>query len=121
MGNCGEAMDDDLNMPEALSVIFNMITSLNKTVNEKGADESDLKLIIETMDKFDTVLGLGSIEIWKPLSEASDEVKKLIEQREKHRKEKNWEKADEIRNKLKEIGITIEDSKQGPKWTSNQD
>jgi len=112
------AMNDDLNLPEALSVIFNMTKELNKTISEKGASEKDLKLITEAINKLDSILGLdlSSVEIWKPASEASDEVKKLIEQREEFRKKKDWNKADEIRNQLKKMGIILEDASKGAKW-----
>ncbi len=63
---------------------------------------------------FDKVLGL-KLEEFLEETEISDEIKKLVEERESFRQEKNFEMADKIRDKLKELGFQINDSESGPK------
>jgi len=112
------SMDDDLNMPEALSSMFTMIKDINKTVTEDGASESDLKLIMSTINRFDSILGLNLelAESWKPVNKAPKNVKKLIDEREKFRKEKKWKEADDVRNKLADMSILLEDTQNGVRW-----
>ncbi|MCK5084920.1 MAG: cysteine--tRNA ligase, partial [Candidatus Pacebacteria bacterium] len=59
--------------------------------------------------KFDKALGLGLDKIKKKKTEISDEVKELIKQREEARKNKDWKKADELREKIKKSGLAIKD------------
>jgi len=102
-------MDNDLNISGALAVIFEFMTSVNKIMDKLS--HNDAKLIKKTMLEFDSVLGVMKHE----KVNVSDDIKKLVEEREKARKEKNWAKADKIRDQLKEKGYAIEDSSQGPR------
>ncbi|MBW2982449.1 cysteine--tRNA ligase [Candidatus Woesearchaeota archaeon] len=102
-------MDNDLNISGALAAIFEFMTSINKIIND--ISHNDAKKIKEMMMKFDSVLGIMQHEKVK----VSDEIKKLVEEREKARKEKDWEKADKIRDELKEKGYVVEDSSAGPR------
>jgi len=102
-------MDDDLNFSRALAAIFEFMTEINKIINDISKNDADN--IKETMHKFDSVLGIMEHE----KIEVSDEIKSLVEEREKARKEKDYKKADEIRDKLKEKGYIVEDSKEGPR------
>lgn len=99
-----EAINDDLNMPKALEVLWNTINDFDFDPKKK------LKLI----EKFDKVLGLSLAEIKEEKVSISKELKNLIESREKARKEKNWAEADILRNKIREKGYEIEDSADGP-------
>ncbi len=94
-----EAINDDLNTPEALAVLW-------KFVRDKDAEGK-----IKTIEKMDSVLGLKLFE--KEKIEIPEEVKKLAEERENARKEKNWKKADELREKIKKQGFEILDTKEG--------
>ncbi|HLD02885.1 MAG TPA: cysteine--tRNA ligase [Candidatus Nanoarchaeia archaeon] len=91
-------MNDDLNMPNAMSVVWEILESkLNK--KDKYA----------TILKMDEILGLD-ISNWKEESvEVPDEIQKLIDDREKARKNKDWKKADEIRKDIIEKGYVLED------------
>ncbi len=95
-------INDDLNIPRALALTWEMIKDKNLDNNEK------YKLLLD----FDKIFGLNLKEI---KIDIPAEIKKLVKQREKYRKEKNWEKADEIREKIKKMGFEIEDTKEGPK------
>lgn len=101
-----EAVNDDLDMPKALSIVWDLT-------------KSDLVSAVkhEMLLKFDSVLGLRLAEIQreKETKTRSEKVQKLIEEREKARKAKDWEKADKLREKLQSSGIIIEDTPQGPK------
>ncbi|MDP2908123.1 MAG: hypothetical protein Q8O03_09410 [Nanoarchaeota archaeon] len=99
-------INNDLNMPKALAVVWAML----KDEGISSKDKYSLAL------KFDEVLGLNLKELKKEETKISEEIEDLIKEREKARKEKDWKKSDEIRNKLKEKGITLEDTPEGPRW-----
>jgi len=98
------ALNDDLNMPQALAVVWQII-------NSKLPEQ--IKKI--TLLDFDKVLGLGLDKIKKEKSVIPEAVKKLAAKRERVRKNKNWPKADKIRKKIEELGYKIEDTKTGTK------
>jgi cysteinyl-tRNA synthetase len=106
-------MDDDLNTPLALSVVFDFI----REANAAGAGGKAFGLVLD----FDRILGLRLCEggEWKGATEASTEIRKLLDEREAARKKKDWASADVVRNKLKEMGVLVEDSKNGPVWKKN--
>jgi cysteinyl-tRNA synthetase len=99
-------INNDLNMPKALAVFWTML----KDEGISSKDKYSLAL------KFDEVLGLNLKELKKEETKISEEIEVLIKEREKARKEKDWKKSDKIRNKLKEKGITLEDTPEGPRW-----
>ncbi|MGB9779911.1 MAG: cysteine--tRNA ligase [Caldanaerobacter sp.] len=108
-----EAMDDDFNTADAISVLFEMA----KTANANLSGNSSKKLveyILEMFLKLSDVLGLSYKSA--KLEIEDEEILKLIEERQKARKEKNWKLADEIRDKLKEKGIILEDTPEGVRW-----
>lgn len=98
-----EAINDDLNMPVAMSVVWDVVK--NPIKSKKLAD-----LLLD----FDRVLG---IKIEEPVQvkkeEIPEEVQKLLEQRNLARQEKNWALSDELRDKIKTCGYTVKDSKEG--------
>jgi len=104
------ALDDDLNMPLALSVVFDFM----RDANSIGAGRKAYELMLD----FDRVLGLklGGAGEWKGLEDAQPEVRKLILERERFRQKREWKEADTLREKLKAMGIKVEDSKEGPQW-----
>ncbi|TSC94557.1 MAG: cysteinyl-tRNA synthetase [Parcubacteria group bacterium Athens1014_10] len=99
-----EAVNDDLNTPKALGIVWNLIKSDCPDSIKKSC-----------LLKFDKILGLGLDKIKPRKIKISAPIKKLLQEREKARKEKNWQKSDEIRNNLKENGYLVEDSLQGQK------
>src|SRR3989344_5666019 len=107
-----EAMDDDLSVSIALSHIFDFVKEINTLMMENKIGKNNAKKIISLMHGFDSVLGiLGEKE-----EKLSAELKKLIDEREKARKVKDFAKADKIRNELKQKGIILEDTKDGVRW-----
>ncbi|MFH1636974.1 MAG: cysteine--tRNA ligase [Candidatus Woesearchaeota archaeon] len=104
-----EALDDDLNVSAALAAVFDLMHDINKL--ELSA--KDAALAYDTMLRFDSVLGL---DLEPKEEEISDEAKKLITQREDARLKKDWKRSDELRDKLKALGIEVKDTKDGVKW-----
>ena len=97
-------INDDLNMPEAMAVVWGLLKEKNLGNKEK------IKLLLS----FDKVLGLGIKSFAR--EELPKNLKELVEKREKARKNKDWALADKIRNELKQRGIQLKDTKQGVKW-----
>ena len=92
-------MDEDLNTSGALNVLW-------KLMKDKDAEGK-----YQTIKKIDEVLGLKLLE--KEEMKIPKEVEELAEKRELARKEKDWVLADELRDKIKELGYQIKDSKEG--------
>jgi cysteinyl-tRNA synthetase len=104
-----EAMDDDFNTPQALAILFD----LSRKINEAGdAGISFLKAQSLLSELGRSVLGL-KLEISALTKELTPEIKSLVEERNRLRKAKKWKEADEIRAKLAELGIALEDTAKG--------
>ncbi len=110
-----EAMDDDLNTADALAVIFELIKDINK--NMLGADKNNKKDIKKIISIFDELAGVLGILYNRKSKTNDDEIENLIKLRNEARKNRDWKTADEIRNKLNEMNVVIEDTPQGVKWT----
>lgn len=107
-----EAMDDDLNTADAISVIFELVKFANTTAGEDCSREYAKTIRDEIVTLCDT-LGL-IVEQKEELLNA--EIEALIEERQAARKAKNFARADEIRQELLEKGIVLEDTREGVKW-----
>jgi cysteinyl-tRNA synthetase len=94
-------INDDLDMPKALAVLWQML----RDKKAKGK--------YKTIKKMDSVLGLDLLK--KEKLPAPAKIKKLVEEREKLRMEKKWEEADNIREKIKKLGWQIDDTPEGAK------
>ncbi|OYT56417.1 MAG: cysteine--tRNA ligase [Candidatus Aenigmarchaeota archaeon ex4484_14] len=99
------AMDDNLNTPEALAVIFDLITEANKKIDSKSLTKKEAADILALLEKIDTIFKMMNFK--KEKIEIPEEVKKLIQEREKARTEKNWKKADEIRGQIRKMSPAI--------------
>ena len=96
-----QAINDDLNMPLAMSVVWEAIKYLEKS-----------NKIAKLLEKFDTVLGLKIAEK-KQEKEIPQEILELVEQRKQARAEKNWAESDRLRDLIAEKGYNIKDTKDG--------
>ncbi len=110
--NFEKAMDDNLNISEALSYIFNFMRNINKLLKDNNISKKDANNVLKAMKKFDSVLGIMDFKKEK----IDKEIESLIKKREEARKKKDFKKADEIRNDLKKKGIILEDTSQGVRW-----
>ena len=107
------AMDDDFNTADAISAVFELVKFANTSVGETStkAFVDDVK---KTIEKLCDVLGI----ITEKKEELLDgEIEALIEERQQARKDKNFARADEIRDILAEKGILLKDTREGVKWT----
>jgi cysteinyl-tRNA synthetase len=106
-----KAMDDDLNVPEAMKYVFEFSRKINKMLDENAAGKSAAKEALDFFKKIDTVMAVLDFE--EKFFEVSEEQQKMIEERTAAKKEKNFAKADELRKKLLEEGILLVDNKDG--------
>ena len=109
-----EAMDNDFNTAGAIAALFEFSKSIN-TARDNSATAEQLQPAQATFKQLAGVLGL-TLEEKKGSSGDEAKVHALIEERNQARKEKNWKRSDEIRDQLKEMGVTLEDSKDGTTW-----
>ena len=105
------AMDDDLNTADAITAIFDLVKDINLNLDESNSKEM-LEKTFELLKKLTRVLGIMEGE----REEISEDIEGLIAERNAARKNKDFAKADEIRDKLKEMGIEIEDTRSGTTW-----
>ena len=107
-----QAMDDDINTADAISVLFDFIKYINKNYNE-NTSKNILLDAKKLMDDISYVLGI----LFKEDDDDLDsEIEDLIEQRNAARKEKDFKKADEIRDKLLSMVIVLKDTRDGVIW-----
>lgn len=107
------ALDDDLNISQALGKIFDLVKNVNKFMEKGQISESNAKELISLLRQFDKMLGVLEGEEEKNIGE---KMQNLIFQREQARADKNWELADKIRKGLEKEGIILEDTPDGTKW-----
>ena len=108
------AMDDDFNTADAVTAIFEMIKFANLNISENSSKEFVSAIKTELLSLCD-ILGIRFEEKTAQISE--EEIEKLIAERTAAKKEKNFAKADEIRNKLSDMGVVIEDTRAGVRWS----
>ena len=106
------SMDDDFNTADAISIIFELVKLSNITISKDSSIEYS-KYMLETIIGFCDVLGI----ITDKKEEVLDaDVEKLIEERKMAKKAKDFARADAIREELKNMGIALEDTREGVKW-----
>jgi len=109
-----DAMDDDFNTPLAIAALHELVKAIN-TARDSGATDAQLETAQKTLRELTDVFGLR-LQEKQGSSDAEAQVNALIAERNEARKQKQWALSDQIRDKLKELGVTIEDSKDGTKW-----
>lgn len=106
------AMDDDMNVSKALATLFDFIKKTNPILSQGQLDRDQKQYILEALRKMNSILNIMKLEEC-PLA---PEIDKLIREREKARKKKDWQKADVVRDELAKKGIEVVDTAKGPVW-----
>lgn len=107
-------MDDDLNTADAISVIFELVTEANKSINaEKNPSEELCGYAYDMIKELGGVLGLLEKDGGKTAGEEAEEIEKLLEERKLARLNKDWKTSDELRDKLKTMGYIVKDTAMG--------
>ena len=109
-----EAMDDDFNSPLALAALYELVKAIN-TARDNSATDAQLQPAQTMLRELTGVFGLR-LQEKTGSSEMETQVNALIAERTEARKNKQWARSDELRDQLKAMGVTIEDSKDGTKW-----
>jgi cysteinyl-tRNA synthetase len=99
------AMDDDLNISEALATVFTIVKSVNILIQKHQLHPEDASKVIDGFRSIDTVLNLFNF-----FDEYADpEIQRLLSKRDKARSQKNWDLADKLREELRSLGIIVQD------------
>lgn len=101
-----EIINDDLNMPKALALVYQILK------DEALSNKDKYTILLDT----DKILGLGFKDMNEQIIEIDYEIEELIKKRNEARKNKDFAMSDKIRDELKEKGITLDDTKDGTKW-----
>jgi len=109
-----ETVDDDLNIAGGTGIFFDFIHDINTMIDSNSLCKSDAMYVMDVLKKIDTVFGF--IFFPEVLHLNKEEIEALIEERNKARKEKNFAKADAIRDELLQKGIILQDTKEGTRW-----
>jgi len=114
-----EVMDDNFNTPQALVSILDLVTSINKHINDMDFIESGRKVLSELLDvlaiSFENIPRIFEITVSDEVS-LRDEVETKIKKRKEARKNKDFALSDKIRKELEDEGIILEDTKEGTTW-----
>ena len=110
-----ETVDDDLNVSGGIGCFFDFLHEINNLIDSESLTTGDRDLIMDTLRSIDRVFGFIS---FPETVEGIDveRIEKLIHERAEARKDRNFKRADEIRNLLQEEGILLEDTKDGTRW-----
>ena len=104
-----DALDDDFNTADGISVIFEIVADVNKNISAESSKEM-ISFALDLIRELTGVLGLLSKD---KKDEISPEIQSLLDARAEARANKDWAKSDEIRDALKEMGIIVKDTAQG--------
>lgn len=113
-----QAMDDDFNVQNALTAIYDLLPVVNANANAARADKQELQKFKEKLASWLLVFGVDTNKLCvKNAGSNDDEIDALVKKRDEARTNKDWATSDQIRDQLKEMGITIQDTPQGTRWT----
>jgi cysteinyl-tRNA synthetase len=107
-----EALDDDLNLPQGIGLVFELVREANAALDAARVGPDAHAALLALIDDFDAHLDVVRVE--EP--GLADEVERLIAEREAARKARNFGRSDQIRDELRQKGIALEDSKDGVRW-----
>jgi cysteinyl-tRNA synthetase len=108
----GAALDDDLNVSAGLAAVFDLVRELNRRIEGRSLSSGDAERALATLRDVDTVFGV----LPDGASELDAEVGALLEARAAARSARDFAASDRLRNELAELGITVEDTRDGQRW-----
>ena len=112
------AMDDDFNVQNALTAIYDLLPAVNANANSEKADKETLTLFEKKLAAWLLVFGVDTEKLCAQNAGSNDdEIEELVKKRDQARANKDWATSDKLRDQLKEMGITIQDTPQGTRWT----
>ena len=109
------AMNDDFNVQNGLTEIFNLVSVANNYAAQETVAKNAANVILETMVKLTSILGV-KLDDQKDLS---DEIQQMVDQRDAARANKDFATSDKLRDQLKDMGVILEDTPQGTRWHIN--
>lgn len=112
------AMDDDFNVQNALTAIYDLLPAVNANANSEKADKETLTLFEKKLAAWLLVFGVDTEKLCAQNAGSNDdEIEELVKKRDEARANKDWATSDKLRDQLNEMGITIQDTPQGTRWT----
>lgn len=112
------AMDDDFNVQNALTAIYDLLPAVNANANSEKADKETLTLFEKKLAAWLLVFGVDTEKLCAQNAGSNDdEIEELVKKRDEARANKDWATSDKLRDQLKKMGITIQDTPQGTRWT----
>ena len=112
LSNFSTNLGDDLNISGALGELFIWVNYLFSELDNNTLECCSAKGAISALRKIDSILGVIDCSVF----EVDENIQQLIREREVARSDKNWEKADEVRGQLDELGIVLDDTPEGTVW-----
>jgi cysteinyl-tRNA synthetase len=109
------AMNDDFNVQNGLTEIFNLVSLANNYSAQDEVAKTSVELILKTLTELTSILGI-KLDEQKDLSK---EIQEMVDQRDQARADKDFATSDKLRDQLKEMGVILEDTPQGTRWHIN--
>ncbi len=111
------AMDDDLNLPEAMGAVFTLIRTLNRELDSGSADAATHAALVTLLEEVDDVLGvLPLVERERAGAGLSEQEQAHLDAREAARTARDWGESDRLRDELAATGVAVEDTPGGQRW-----
>jgi len=113
----GAALDDDLNISEALAAVFDLVRDLNRRIDDRSLSTADARRALAAMRSFDEVLGV----LPAAGEDLDEESRDMLAERATARTNRDWAASDRLRDELAERGIAVEDTRDGQRWRRQQE
>ena len=107
------SMDDDFNVQNALTVMYDLVTKINSHLQQEKVDKDALANFTSLLQDWLLIFG---VSFGKQEDNNDQEIEELINKRNLARQNKDWATSDQLRDQLKNMGIVIEDTAQGTRW-----
>ena len=116
-----QALNQDLGTPQALAAMFDLISTIERNLGVKNLTTGSAAAVLGFLDSFDSIFGVFALaeseaKIQEEARPLDPEIEKLIDERTRARENKDWRRADEIRNALLKQGIKLADTEKGTRW-----